>query len=154
MKRWGWLLVVLAAVVSGGRTEIGTDVGKLQPVQVVRLSEEAGQVKVETDTGAWGVGDSVGAALDALHASVAGEVVLDTAEFLVSLAEDEGMIQALAEWLRPSCVMCYGVGEADLETVGAFLEAHRPELTLMRYRAGERDVPRLTETDGRLELVS
>lgn len=147
-------MLVLAAALSAGRAQIGTDVGKLQPVRVVRLSEVAGQVKVETDVGAWGVGDDVGAALAALHASADGEVVLDTADILMLVTEDEAMTLAMVEQLRPSCVMCYGDRETDLEQAGTFLEIHRPELTLMQYRAGERAIPRLVGKDGRLELVS
>lgn len=139
---------------SSGRVGIGTDVGKLQPVQVVRLSENAGQVMVETDAGTWGVGNSVEEALDSLRSAADGEVVLDTAEFLILTTEDEALIKALADHLRPSCLLCRGDGETDLEQARAFLEIHSPKLTLMRYRAGERGIPRLVQKDGRSELVS
>lgn len=152
MKRWSWLLVVLVAFFAG-RTEIGTDVGKLEPVQVVRLSETNGQVKVETDTGEWGVGADVEAALAALHGSADAEVTLDTAEYLLLATEDEETVLALAERLRPSCVLCSGGRQTELEGLGTFLQIHRPTLTLMRYRAGDRDIQTVLDADGRLELV-
>lgn len=149
MKRWIWALAILAVVWS---PKAGVDVAKLRPVQVVCLQQKGGQIHIRTDVGAWGAGPDVRQALLALHEGAEGVVVLDTAEYLVTDTEDPSVILELGEHLRPSCMIC--VGDVDPETVGAYLEVHKPEITVSGFRAGERRLPRLNNREGRLELVS
>ncbi|MBQ2384250.1 MAG: hypothetical protein II290_09435 [Oscillospiraceae bacterium] len=149
MKRWIWALAALALLWS---PKSGVDVGKLRPVQVVCLAHEGAQVEIRTDVGAWGAGMDISAALEALYEGAEGVVVLDTAEYLLVDREDPALILEIGERLRPSCMVC--IGDADPETVGAYLQVHGPETTVSLYRAGERRLSRLEEKDGRLELVS
>lgn len=155
MKKWIWYLIVVAtvALLSGNGTS-GKDVGKLQPVQVVRVSSGGGQVLIETDTGDVGVGAALTEAFENMKRTASASVFLDTADYLLISESCTALLPALMTYLRPSCVVCLEDGSSDMEQVGAFLEYHKPELTLMRYKAGEKDLPRLRTRDGRMELVS
>jgi hypothetical protein len=60
----------------------------------------------------------------------------------------------MTTYLRPSCGVCLEDGETDLEQVGLFLRQHTPEITLMKYRAGDRALQTLVTREGRMHLVS
>lgn len=155
MKRWLYYIVIVIVVAAlSGNTSAGSDVGKLQPVQVVRVTRQDGAVVLETDTADRGVGARLSSALADMKRAASAEIFLDTADHLVVSPECEGLIPELMAYLRPSCAVCVGEGEVDMEQVGAFLEIHKPEVTLMRYRAGETDLPILVAREGRMELVS
>lgn len=155
MKRWLWYAVVVAAVAFlGGKNPTGSDVGDLQPVQVVRFYGDAGQVVIETDTGAFGKGETLKSALENMKATTASEVFLDTADYLLISKECEGLLPFLTSYLRPSCAVCVTDGAPIMEEVGAYLEIHVPKVTLMRYRAGNQALPVLKTREGRMELVS
>lgn len=155
MKKWLWYALVIGAVaLLSGNSAAGTDVGKLQPVQVVRVSSAAGQVLIETDTGNWGIGETLKNAFEDMKETASAEIFLDTADYLIVDERCRELLTALTAYLRPSCAVCVGDGEVDMEKIGEFLEYHKPELTLSRYQAGETDLPVLRTEDGRMELVS
>lgn len=152
MKRWlRWAaLAAVAAALSSG--EIGMDIGKLRPVQVVRVSRVDGTVAVQTDTEDAGFGDSLEAALEDMKRTATGKVFLDTADYLLLGENSEEYLPALMEQLRPSCAVCMERGTADMSQVAEFLECHKPTITLMRYRSGETDLPILRTEEGRMTL--
>lgn len=155
MKRWLWYLgVVIAVAALSGKASAGEDIGKLQPVQVVYVSCQQGYVVIETDTGDWGAGESLKDAMGNMQAAATGEIFLDTADHLLLSPECIGLLPALMEVLRPSCAVCLADGQPDLEQSGVFLQHHTPKVTLVRYRAGERDLQTLVTREGRMELVS
>lgn len=155
MKRWliCAAIVVAAALLSGKGTP-GTDVGKIQPVQVVCVSGGADWVKIETDTGDMGTGSNLEQAFENMKAASSAEVYLDTAEYLLISQGCDGLISEMMAHLRPSCTVCVVDGEPDMEKVGEFLHQHEPQTTLMHYRAGKRELPTLEIREGRMELVS
>lgn len=155
MKRWLWYLLVIAAVAAlSGKNPSGTDVGRLQPVQVVRVSSTAGQILIQTDTGDLGQGETLKEAFEDMKNTASSKVFLDTADYLILSPKCKSLLPALMEYLRPACSVCLEDGEPDLEQVGKFLEVHDPKLTLMRYRAGQRELKTLVTREGRMELVS
>ena len=155
MKKWIWYVAIIAAVAFlSGKSSVGTDVGKLQPVQVVRVASRNGWVMIETDTGDLGVGETLKTAFEDLKQSASAEVFLDTADYLIIGKDCEELLPSLMKKLRPSCAVCIEDGEPDLEQVGVFLEYHKPEVTLMRYKAGESSLPTLQTEEGRMTLVS
>ena len=154
MKRWLWYAAALALILAvSAESYAGSDVGELEPVQTVRISEVAGTVLIETDTGEWGKAPTLEAAFQDLEAAAPSRLFLDTAEYLLIAPECEGLLPELMGYLRPSCCVCLTAGEAELAQVGQFLQTHVPERTLMEYRAGYRDLPVLKASEGRLELV-
>ena len=155
MNEWvhyGLLFALIALF--GGKSEQGSDVGKLQPVQVVRVSSDAGAVQIETDTGDFGSGISLKEALEDLEKTSSAEVFLDTADYLIVTKECKGLLSALTRELRPSCAVCVEDGKTDMEQVAAFLEYHKPKVTLMHCKAGQQKFPILRTNGGRMELVS
>lgn len=130
------------------------DIGKLQPVQVVRLTCPRGQVRMETDTGDFGTGENLKEALIDMKQSAPAEVFLDTADYLIVSPGCIDLLPAMMKYLRPSCAVCVEDGKPDMEQVGLYLQQHSPDTTLMQYRAGQRDLPTLVTREGRMHLVS
>lgn len=154
MKRWvGYVLAVIAVAALDGAAAVGDDVAKLDPVQVLYVDVQGQWVSVQTDTGAEGRGKDVDGALRDMEKTSAAEVFLDTTEYLIVSPEAQGNVGALWEVLRPSCQVCVGVGELDLERAADHLDIHRPGVTMKAVRSGERDLPQLVAKEGRMELV-
>lgn len=155
MKRWIWCAgALLLTAVLGGMPFIGTDIAKLQPVEVLRVQKDGDVILVELDTGDSGKGTTLEAALQDLKDSTPGEVFLETAEYLLISREVEALLSSLAEYLRPACGVCLEDGVAKLEDVAEFLGAHEPGLTLQEYRAGDQSLRKLVVREERMYLVS
>lgn len=155
MKHWLWYLAIaVAAGVLGSRNSVGSDIGQLQPVQVVRVMTENGQVLIQTDTGDWGAGDSLSAAVDNMKKTSAAEIFLDTADYLLISEETEPLLPELRSYLRPSCMICREGGQADLQLAGQYLETHSLDTTLIRWLADRPQLPILITQEGRMTLVS
>lgn len=154
MKYWAWYIgaVVLVAIL-GWMPFQGTDVARLQPVELISVSREENQVLVETDTGDSGRGQTLELALEDLYNSTPGEIFLETAEYLLITPEAQSLLLELTQTLRPSCKVCLREGEADLAEAAAYLSVHEPRLTLQDYRTGEKDIPKLKMEGERGQLV-
>lgn len=154
MKRWLWLAAgALAVAALSGQRSAGTDVGHLQPIQVVRVTR-AEKIVIDTDTGELGMGQTLPDAFENLGNTAPGQVFLDTAEYLILAPDCVALLPELNRYLRPSCRVCLEEGGADIAKAGAYLEAHPPSVTLAQWRAGEDNLPALITLEGRMELVS
>lgn len=131
----------------------GADMGTLKPVEVLRVSKDRGRVRVETDTGDFGEGKSLSASLKNLKETTAGEVFLETADYLILSPEAVALLSELAEHLRPGCGVCVEAGKADPGSTGAFFAAHPPKVTLKDCRAGEEKLPLLIAREEEMRLV-
>lgn len=109
---------------------------------------------METDTGDFGIGDSLKAALTDMKRSASAEIFLDTADYLIVSPGCVDLLPAMMQYLRPSCAVCMEDGETDMKQIGMYLQQHSPDITLMHYRAGQRDLPTLVTREGRTHLVS
>lgn len=154
MRRWLIYIFLLAATpVLGLVLFKGTDIAKLQPVEVVSLSVQKGQVQIQTDTGNAGTGNTCKQALEDLQNTASGVVFLDTADYLTVTEDAQPYIKEMWEYLRPSCKICLLIGEGDWESMPAFLRTHEPVATVLQYRSGERKLPILIIQQGRMKLV-
>lgn len=108
----------------------GTDVGKLQPVELVYIYREAETVKVETDLGEMGTGTTVGEAIENLKATTSGIVFLDTADYALIDETAKEEIEDLKVYLKPSTRVCMLQKEADLKKAAEYLQVHKPKLYL------------------------
>lgn len=154
MRRWivyalGLLLIGFSSMMPFHRT----DIAELKPVELICISRTAGQVRIETDTGDWGAGPTVEAALKHLKATTAGDVFLETADHLLLYGAEDDLIEELAPHLRPACSLCKLEGTVPLEDAAAYLNAHKSEISLQDRRSGDRRLPVLQVTEGRMELV-
>lgn len=154
MKRWLWYpAAVLLVAVIGWMPFQGTDVAKLQPVELIRIELSQRQVRVQTDTGQEGIGSDMEAAFEDLKQTTSGQVFLETADYLLLSQPEDRLPDAVYEYLRPGCGICVEQGQTDLEQAAAFLGTHEPGTTLQDYRAGERTLSRLITQEGRMHLV-
>ena len=154
MKRWLiYGAVALAVLLINGDNRAGTDVGKLEPAQVILVDAAPGTVSVRTDAGQLGRGEDLAGAVEDMKQTAAGEIFLDTAEYLLITPPALGQLETLSRRLRASCQVCV-VGEAEnLNAVGAYLSVHKPEVTLGDWRKGERRLPVLYLEGERMYLA-
>ena len=155
MKRIGMVLGTVLALAVLGTLFPKTDVGKLQPVQVIQViqvTKERGVLTVVTDTGESGIGKNLSEAIDALKATASGQIFMDTADYLLVGQNCAAVLEEAGEILRPGTRVCIVDGEVDMEKVGSFLSIHKPEVTLARCRNGIKGIPVLTVREGRMEL--
>lgn len=152
MKRIIMFALLLSALALGSHLFEQSDVAKLQPVEVLRVTVEAEGVSVETDTGQAGWGKDLERAFEDLKRRTPGDIFLDTVEFVLVNESEGSLTRELMEYLRPACLICLERGRADLEVVAAFLDIHRPKATLMNCREGK--MPILVIREGEMELVS
>lgn len=154
MKQWLLLaLAVLLAAAFGWMPFQGTDVADLLPVEIVRIRVDDGTIRVQTDTGNSGSGTDLQEAFHDLKSTAAGEIFLETADYLLVDEGTAAYLEALCEYLRPGCGVCLESGEQELAEAAAFLKTHEPPVSLQDYRAGERRLPWLRSVEGRMYLV-
>ena len=120
------------------------DVGKLEPVEVVYLSEQDERVVLNTDTGGTGHGKNVHEALEDLKETTAGVVYLDTAEFLLLKENATKYIDDLRDILKKSVKVCFVEGEIDLKKAAKYLSIHK-NLPLLRLWNTEEKLPFLMD---------
>lgn len=148
MKRqWSWIaagLLVLALLPS-----TGTELGQLHPAAVLYVRKD-GQIRLETDTGEYGAGETLRAAQKNLEETTAGYVRLDTVETVLVTEETRYLLRNLKEILRPTVSVCLAEGEIDVEKAAAYLHSHRPENMLAESE--KRKLPRLIAKEGRYTL--
>ncbi len=151
MKKWLLLLCFCGLLLWKPFT--ATDVARLKPVEVLRVSTFAGGVLVETDTGDSGVGDNIEKAIADLKHTTDGDVFLDTVDRLLISPAAVSLLPDLGDYLRPGCNVCVEMGQVELESVSAYLNMHEPDVTLQDHRAGQRALPVLYVVDGRMHLA-
>lgn len=149
----GWVLFASAVVgisLLGTPTLQGVDVGMLEPVEVVWLADDNGEIFLQTDTGNTGRGATVSEALKDLQASAAGYIFLETADYLIIERNSVNLLEQIYDVLRPSCMVCTAEMMPDLEHAAAFLEIHSSPVTLRKNRMKQENLPQLREQEGRL----
>lgn len=107
-----------------------TDVGKLQPIEVVSIQAKDEQIILRTELGDLGEGKTVAEALDNMKQTAAGIIYLDTAEYLLIGRNAESDARELAEYLRGDVRICEAEADIPLEESAPYLDSHRPKLCL------------------------
>ncbi len=154
MKHWVWYLaglVVTAAVF--GMPFTASDVAKLQPVQVVQVSLQTDGVVVQTDTGDFGMGESLEEAFDDLKRTTPGYVFLETAQYLLVTHSAAPLLRELSLYLRPGCSVYMIVGKAELTEVAQYLSAHTSNVTLRDCAADDYSLPLLIAEGGEVSIA-
>ena len=143
-----YILLLTAVVVI---PQQGTDVGKLLPVEVVWLGKAGDMVLVSTDVGAGGIGPTVKDAIENMKETTAGEIFLDTADFLLVTERGQEELASIKELLKTSVRVCVANSEMDLKDAASYLAVHKPSLQL-RQCATKKTLPILTEENGKIIL--
>ena len=147
MRRWIIYAAVIAAL--GFSPLRGMDISELSPVQTVWLSEEKGQVYLQTDAGDFGVGADIEEALSDLNKSATGVVFLETADYLIIEAGREDLLAQANEVFRPGCMACTAEKKPDLQKATAYLRIHEPSATLRQWCVEKNKLQQLLENNGR-----
>ena len=133
MKWTLYLAALLGAILIPIRR---TDVGKLQPIEVIALSEKNGIVGLETDTEDSGEGYTIEEAVADLKQTTPGVVYLDIAEYLLLEPGCEEHLDELQVWLKGSTLVCMKEGTMDLKDAAKYLNTHKPKTCLKEVNAG------------------
>lgn len=154
MRRWVIILAVfLLAAAFNLLPFAGSDVASLQPVELLFVSVEEGEILVRADTGSFGTGQTVGAAFADMKERAASEIFLDTAEHLLITPPARYLLEDVSEYLRPACTVCIAQADTDLSEAAAYLGVHKPTLCLLDCRAGNTQIPTLISREGGMYLV-
>lgn len=155
MKKWLFYALAVALVaITGYMPFSGSDVAKLQPVELIRVGYTDDRLTVQTDTGDFGYGQTVAQALGKLKETTAGEVFLDTADFVLVDSGAEHCLDQLTGFLRPACKVCLVDADMKLSAAAEFLRIHSRDFTLQDYRAGKKNIPYLGVEEERFYFVS
>lgn len=127
-----------------------TDVGELLPVELLYVYKEGDALRVETDTGNFGTGETLDEALGELKETAPGVVFLDTVDYVIVTGQTIELLPQLWERLRPAAQVCLGLG-ADAGAA-EFLAAHKPGVTLNDIRSGRCVPPILSRSGERYKL--
>lgn len=133
--RWSiYTLLILGILVTAPK---GTDVGKLQPIEVVLVSKRDDMVMIETDTGDKGIGQSINEAVSDLKQRSPGAVILKTAEYLLVEKGTETFLRDMKGVVKGNIRVCRVQGSADLRLVAGYLNIHRPQMCLRDLKTDE-----------------
>ena len=101
MKRW-WLYLGALLLVGAISPFAGTDVGQLQPVQLVMVTAQQGAVEITTDTGDLGRGATVQEAFADMQQASPKKIFVETAEYLLINRAAETLLPDITNILCPS----------------------------------------------------
>ena len=157
MKKLLSLLLIVGALAALGLLPFrATDAAKLLPVRTVIVTKSGERYTVDVGAGVRAVGRTLSEALERLREEVTGVVFLPTAEQVIVTEPADDALEAVAEEtaFRPAAGI-YRTPETapDAEAVGAYLDSHASNVTLLDLRialaSGRRPrVPTLRTADG------
>lgn len=153
MRKIVMVLILVGVIAAGWNTE-RVDIGKLKPVEAVRISVDSDRVVIQTDTDDTGTGDNVTKAIENLKKTTEGVLYLDTADYLIVTENAEDKLWELESTMRRGCRIVLERDFVDLKRTAKFLSAHDSKLTLRQYLNGESELPQLVAENGRISLVS
>lgn len=129
----------------------GTDIGKLLPVELVAVRREEGVFRVETDTGQFGLGNTLEEAMADLRNAAPGVVFFDTADYLL-LTRETLTEEGLSSFFRPGVRVLLAEERIDPEEAAEYLRSRKVGVQLKKLVESGGMLPKLCEKNGRLEL--
>ena len=143
MKWLCGVIAILLTAVLGWLPFKGADVATLEPVETLYLYINKETIRLETDEGWFGEGETVADAVFHLEETTPGKIFLETVDFLIINKDSVKHLPELLPYLRLGCGLCVIGERPDLSKAGAYLRTHSPRLTLGDYRGGEENIPEL-----------
>lgn len=144
-----WILYTIIVAITVAFAPHGTDVGKLQPIEIIKVSKENNLVMIETDTGDSGKGVTFPQALQNMKEMSTGIVIAETAEYLLLEQGAEAYLEEIKHELKGNVKVCRIQGEADYVSVSEYLNIHSPKETLERVNAHEIEEILVIEDSGK-----
>lgn len=142
------ILIVAAMLVPAERL----DVGKLQPMKLVYISNDANGVRLETDTGDSGTGETVEKAFRNLKETTPGIIFLDTADYLLVNKGAEDLIDDMNVYLKEDVRICCTEDIVDLTAAAEYLTVHEPQIKLRDWKYA-RSTEWLAVENDRMKIV-
>ena len=147
-----WIVYIAALALTLLAPVKRTDVGMLQPVEVICLQRRGEELLITTDTQDRGAGKTLAKAVENLKETTAGIVYMDTAEYLLIYPGCDLEAQRLKEYLKSNVRICRISQEMDLAEAALFLDVHKPTGHLGDWEIGEKP-DELRIENGRFQLV-
>lgn len=129
MKRW--ILYAAALILAIALPTSGTELGELNPISLMYITTDNGQVCIMTDLEEQGKGESLQLAINDLELTTPGHIFLDTVENLILTEDAYYLIPKLAMLLRPTVRVCIGEKGLQVEGLPEYLHTHIPKEKLM-----------------------
>lgn len=148
-----WALVIVVISVADMLPFTGTDVAKLHPIEVLIVQQNNGILSISTDSGITGFGKDVPQALSDLKLVAAGEVFLETANYVLLSPDCSDVIDSFFAYIRPACQIYLFEGEGDWYQVSKYLESHPSNATLLACKRGETNIPKIIVQEGEFRLA-
>lgn len=151
MRKWQVYLAAAALVLLLPEGQ-GSDVGKLQPAELVYIYKENDAISVCTDTGDLGSGETLPGALKDMQETSPGILFLDTVDYILITEETKNVIPELEEYFRPSSAVILATGTIDVERATRFLSVHEPDSPLTDCVTENVQLPKLMTAEERYYL--
>ena len=135
MKRIAIYIVLIALTVVAPVNRV--DVGHLQPVEVIAISQDGNKIILRTDTGDMGRGDNVEQALTDMKETSAHIIYLDTAEYLLIEKTVKQKAEPIRKYLKGSVKVCLTENITNYQGIGVYLESHGNFPRLKRWSANQ-----------------
>lgn len=152
MKKWFIYLALFALVwifpiIPNERISLG----ELEPVELLYFAKSGQFIRVESDTGSKGTGDSIAEALEDIKQQAKGNILLETADCIVIDKSCVNELESIMLMFRPASAVCVSIGQPDLSDLTIYLRSHKPKISLGEAFEGE-EIPILyIEEEMRLE---
>lgn len=111
------------------------EIANLEPVQGVWVYEENGNIVLETDTEAKGIGITVAEAMSDMKEHSPGVIYLDTAQYLFVSETAQEQISALQPYLKASVRLCKWEGQGSLKNAIEYADAHKVGVKLSKWES-------------------
>lgn len=145
MNKWIYALALALAVFCMPQQR--HSLNKMKPVETLLVYRREGKAALLTDDGTSGSGATFREAVENMKCTAAGDVLLQTVDFLVIAPDCEDLLPEIAGFLRSGTQVCMLTQYEEPEKISEFLRMHRPGVSLQEIimgssipylRAGER----------------
>ena len=135
MKRWLLYIVILGLTIVAPAKPV--NIGNLIPVRAIGVYQTGNQIRIDTDTGNTGIGDTAVQALRDLKDSASGIIYLDKTEYLVLAEQSLNAAGALRQELSANTKVCMTKYPVNLAEISQYLSV-RDQLPLLKnWEKGE-----------------
>ena len=122
LKRWLLYIVILGLTIAAPAKPV--NIGNLIPVRAMGVYQTGNQIRIDTDTGNTGIGDTAVLALCDLKDSASGIVYLDKTEYLILTEQTQDAAEALREELSGNTRVYITQYPLNLTQAPEFLSVH------------------------------
>ena len=144
MKRWIIYITLIALTIVAPAKPV--NIGNLLPVKAIGVYRDGSQYRIETDTGNYGVGETLNQALSNMKKNASGIIYLDKAEYLILTEKTVDEIETLQQVLKPNVGVSIAKQPIDLAKAAEYLDAHGNLPSLRACRKGER-IPEISNIE-------